>query len=162
MKSLSGRRFCRVLEAHGWQLQRVHGSHHIYTRKSDDPQRACPWQQRSQEGHARWVAQSLWLNGGRSVRSGYRAVVLRQTGDALAKRQANNTCSLPACSRSRDWLAGQCRAGQAAQTSSCRLDQIRSPGAAEPVGWRQLDDGDSPVWRWLTVNGMSAAPGKGH
>jgi len=30
VKSLSGRRFCRVLEAHGWQLQRVHGSHHIY------------------------------------------------------------------------------------------------------------------------------------
>lgn len=31
MKSVSGRRFCRVLEAHGWQLQRVQGSHHIYT-----------------------------------------------------------------------------------------------------------------------------------
>ncbi|NOT55023.1 MAG: type II toxin-antitoxin system HicA family toxin [Deltaproteobacteria bacterium] len=30
MKSLSGRRLCRILEAHGWQFQRVHGSHHIY------------------------------------------------------------------------------------------------------------------------------------
>ena len=30
MKPLSGRELCRVLEMHGWQLLRVHGSHHIY------------------------------------------------------------------------------------------------------------------------------------
>jgi predicted RNA binding protein YcfA (HicA-like mRNA interferase family) len=32
VKSISGRRFCRVLEVHGWQLQRVHGSHYIYAK----------------------------------------------------------------------------------------------------------------------------------
>ncbi len=32
MKTVSGRRFCRVLEAHGWRLQRVHGSHHLYAK----------------------------------------------------------------------------------------------------------------------------------
>ena len=32
MKAVSGKRFCRVLEAHGWQLNRVNGSHHIYTK----------------------------------------------------------------------------------------------------------------------------------
>jgi predicted RNA binding protein YcfA (HicA-like mRNA interferase family) len=30
VKSLSDQRFCRILEAQGWQLQRVHRSHHIY------------------------------------------------------------------------------------------------------------------------------------
>ena len=30
MKSLSGKEFCRLLEQKGWQLLRVHGSHHIY------------------------------------------------------------------------------------------------------------------------------------
>lgn len=30
MKSVSGKRFARVLEQHGWQVLRVQGSHHIY------------------------------------------------------------------------------------------------------------------------------------
>jgi predicted RNA binding protein YcfA (HicA-like mRNA interferase family) len=30
MKSVSGKDFCKVLEAHGWSLLRVQGSHHIY------------------------------------------------------------------------------------------------------------------------------------
>lgn len=30
MKPLTGKEFCRILERHGWLLQRVHGSHHIY------------------------------------------------------------------------------------------------------------------------------------
>jgi predicted RNA binding protein YcfA (HicA-like mRNA interferase family) len=30
VKSLSGKELCRLLEMHGWQLLRVHGSHHIY------------------------------------------------------------------------------------------------------------------------------------
>ena len=32
MKPLSGRGLARVLEAHGWALARVRGSHHVYTR----------------------------------------------------------------------------------------------------------------------------------
>ncbi|MDY0003923.1 MAG: type II toxin-antitoxin system HicA family toxin [Polyangia bacterium] len=30
MKLISGKDLCRVLERHGWELRRVHGSHHIY------------------------------------------------------------------------------------------------------------------------------------
>ncbi len=31
MKSISGKALCRLLHLHGWQLQRIRGSHHIYT-----------------------------------------------------------------------------------------------------------------------------------
>lgn len=31
MKAVSGKRFARLLEQHGWTLQRVSGSHHIFT-----------------------------------------------------------------------------------------------------------------------------------
>lgn len=31
MKSVSGQHLCKVLERHGWTLQRIRGSHHIYT-----------------------------------------------------------------------------------------------------------------------------------
>jgi predicted RNA binding protein YcfA (HicA-like mRNA interferase family) len=30
MKSVSGKDLARTLERHGWQLLRIHGSHHIY------------------------------------------------------------------------------------------------------------------------------------
>ena len=30
MKVVSGRHFCGVLEKHGWVLERIHGSHHVY------------------------------------------------------------------------------------------------------------------------------------
>lgn len=30
MKSISGKRMCRVLERKGWELVRVRGSYHIY------------------------------------------------------------------------------------------------------------------------------------
>ena len=32
MKALSGKEFARVLESHGWSLQRINGSHHIYAK----------------------------------------------------------------------------------------------------------------------------------
>ena len=31
MKSTLGNAFCKFLHLHGWQLQRIRGSHHIYT-----------------------------------------------------------------------------------------------------------------------------------
>jgi predicted RNA binding protein YcfA (HicA-like mRNA interferase family) len=31
VKNLTGRELCKLLERHGWKLQRVKGSHHIYT-----------------------------------------------------------------------------------------------------------------------------------
>jgi len=30
MKSVAGKDLARVVERHGWQLLRIHGSHHIY------------------------------------------------------------------------------------------------------------------------------------
>ena len=30
MKTISGARFAKLLEKHGWKLLRVNGSHHIY------------------------------------------------------------------------------------------------------------------------------------
>jgi len=32
LKAVSGKRFCRTLERHGWELKRVNGSHHIYAK----------------------------------------------------------------------------------------------------------------------------------
>lgn len=32
MKSISGKQFAKILERKGWQLIRVQGSHHIYTK----------------------------------------------------------------------------------------------------------------------------------
>jgi len=30
MKSISGKVFAKIIERHGWNLLRIHGSHHIY------------------------------------------------------------------------------------------------------------------------------------
>jgi predicted RNA binding protein YcfA (HicA-like mRNA interferase family) len=32
MKAISGKDLARLVEASGWVLQRVHGSHHVYAR----------------------------------------------------------------------------------------------------------------------------------
>jgi predicted RNA binding protein YcfA (HicA-like mRNA interferase family) len=32
MKQISGSDFIRLLRRHGWQLARIHGSHHIFTK----------------------------------------------------------------------------------------------------------------------------------
>ena len=32
MKSISGKRLCNILEYKGWELKRINGSHHIYTK----------------------------------------------------------------------------------------------------------------------------------
>ncbi len=32
MKAISGKQFCRILTSKGWELKRVSGSHHIYTK----------------------------------------------------------------------------------------------------------------------------------
>jgi len=32
MKQVSGKQLARVLEQHGWQLKRIHGSHHIFSK----------------------------------------------------------------------------------------------------------------------------------
>ncbi len=30
MKSISGKELCKILEKKGWQLKKIHGSHHVY------------------------------------------------------------------------------------------------------------------------------------
>jgi predicted RNA binding protein YcfA (HicA-like mRNA interferase family) len=32
LKALSGKQMCKVLERHGWRLDRINGSHHVYTK----------------------------------------------------------------------------------------------------------------------------------
>ncbi|WFN36539.1 type II toxin-antitoxin system HicA family toxin [Methanomicrobium antiquum] len=32
MKTVSGKKFCSLLESHGWELKRVSGSHYIYAK----------------------------------------------------------------------------------------------------------------------------------
>ncbi len=36
MKSVSGKRFCRILEAKGWKLARSRGSHRICAKQGSD------------------------------------------------------------------------------------------------------------------------------
>ena len=35
MKSVSGKKLCKILEKRGWVLQRICGSHHIYAHPYD-------------------------------------------------------------------------------------------------------------------------------
>jgi predicted RNA binding protein YcfA (HicA-like mRNA interferase family) len=30
LKAVSGKRMCKILERHGWKLDRISGSHHVY------------------------------------------------------------------------------------------------------------------------------------
>ena len=42
MKTVSGRRFCRVLETRGWKLMRTRGSHRIYAKAGSDIRISVP------------------------------------------------------------------------------------------------------------------------
>ena len=42
MKAVSGKSFCRLLEARGWELKHVHGSHHIYTKSGVNARISVP------------------------------------------------------------------------------------------------------------------------
>jgi len=33
MKSISGKKFAKILEYHGWRLMRIQGSHYIYAKE---------------------------------------------------------------------------------------------------------------------------------
>jgi len=35
LKSITGPELCRVLEANNWKLQRIKGSHHIYSKPGE-------------------------------------------------------------------------------------------------------------------------------
>ena len=36
MKSISGKKLCRILEAQGWILKRIQGSHYIYAHEEQN------------------------------------------------------------------------------------------------------------------------------
>lgn len=36
MKSISGKKLCKIVEKLGWKLKRVTGSHHIYTKEDQE------------------------------------------------------------------------------------------------------------------------------
>lgn len=42
MKQISGKRFCRILEDHGWERQRIKGSHHVYGRIGEENKISVP------------------------------------------------------------------------------------------------------------------------
>lgn len=42
MKAVSGRRYCRLLESRGWQLMRINGSHHVYSRAGQPERISVP------------------------------------------------------------------------------------------------------------------------
>ncbi len=35
MKTVSGKRLCQLIEAKGWELKRINGSHHIYAKTGE-------------------------------------------------------------------------------------------------------------------------------
>lgn len=42
MKAISGKEFARLLESHGWSLQRISGSHHIYAKAGSSVRISVP------------------------------------------------------------------------------------------------------------------------
>lgn len=42
MKSVSGKDFARLLEQKGWELKRIHGSHHIYIKPGNPARISVP------------------------------------------------------------------------------------------------------------------------
>ena len=42
MKPVSGKKFVKILERHGWMLLRVHGSHHIYGKVGSEVRLSVP------------------------------------------------------------------------------------------------------------------------
>jgi predicted RNA binding protein YcfA (HicA-like mRNA interferase family) len=44
MKSISGRELARIAEQHGWNLLRIHGSHHIYGKPGSNVRLSFPFQ----------------------------------------------------------------------------------------------------------------------
>jgi predicted RNA binding protein YcfA (HicA-like mRNA interferase family) len=62
MKRVSGKRMCRVLKAHGWTLDRIRGSHHIFTHPDTATQIPVP------------------VHGNRDLRTGTQKDIMRQAG----------------------------------------------------------------------------------
>lgn len=64
MKSVSGKKFAKLLEKRGWQLVRIQGSHHIYG-KAESPMRI-----------------SVPIHGNKDIKVGLLRYLKRQAGIA--------------------------------------------------------------------------------
>jgi len=42
MKSISGKKFAKILERHGWKLLRIQSSHHIYCKEGSIARMSVP------------------------------------------------------------------------------------------------------------------------
>jgi len=62
VKALTGQEMCRLLEAHGWVLLRITGSHHIYGKRGTPVRLSVP------------------VHGNRTLKSGLQQHLLRLSG----------------------------------------------------------------------------------
>lgn len=42
MKAVSGKKFCNLVEARGWELKRISGSHHIFAKAGENARISVP------------------------------------------------------------------------------------------------------------------------
>ncbi|MBN1256032.1 MAG: type II toxin-antitoxin system HicA family toxin [Deltaproteobacteria bacterium] len=42
MKSVSGKELAKLLEKKGWEMKRIHGSHHVYTKPGNPARISVP------------------------------------------------------------------------------------------------------------------------
>jgi predicted RNA binding protein YcfA (HicA-like mRNA interferase family) len=42
VRPLSGKEFCKLLEAHAWELARIRGSHHVYRKEGRSERLSVP------------------------------------------------------------------------------------------------------------------------
>jgi len=45
LKAVSGKKFCKLVEAKGWELKRINGSHHIYAKAGVNARISVPVQE---------------------------------------------------------------------------------------------------------------------
>jgi predicted RNA binding protein YcfA (HicA-like mRNA interferase family) len=62
LKAVSGKQMCRILERHGWSLDRIKSSHHIYKKI----------------GHA--AAISVPVHGNKTLKTGLQRGLMKQAG----------------------------------------------------------------------------------
>jgi predicted RNA binding protein YcfA (HicA-like mRNA interferase family) len=61
VKAVSGKRLCKILERHGWVLDRTKGSHHIYVKEGSG---AVP----------------VPVHGNKTLKAGTQRTIMRQAG----------------------------------------------------------------------------------
>ena len=62
MKNLTGWEFARLLERNGWELKRIHGSHHVYGKSGRSERISVP------------------IHGNKALKKGLQAHLMKQAG----------------------------------------------------------------------------------